>query len=82
MALLTYRSLLAKLNRLDEEQLDQDVTLSLISPDNEFELFAALYFFNPKVIHAENPNYRKINHADDIDGPILDEGHPYITVFL
>lgn len=58
---MTYKDLLERLQLLNDEQLNMNVTVHL-QPDDEFFTSHGLY----------------ISH---IDNDVLDENHPYISVF-
>jgi hypothetical protein len=78
---MTYRELQSVLNyQLTDRQLDQDVSVAIIDT-NGVEVFEACDFVDPNDDYLkENEAVRDSCYLSEIDGCILDEGHPYITV--
>ena len=75
---MTYRQLRTLLAvELEEEQLDQDVTVAIVEGD-EVEVCRVAAFINPNMICSEG--IAKAAHLPEIDDSILDKGHPYMII--
>jgi len=77
---MTYREIQTILNhQLTQEQLDQEATIAIIGSDG-VEVFGMCDFVDPKDERFEgNQDVRDCVYLDEVDGSILDAGHPYMT---
>jgi len=77
---MTYRDLLLNLTELTPAQLDQDVSIAIIDGSG-VEVFPMCDMVAPSGQNAnETQAYRDAVYLDEVNGGILDEGHPYMTV--
>ena len=67
---MTYRGLLRQLSLLNEEQLDQDVSVALMETSEVLPVQRFVYDWKYK-------DCSKV--FDPVDG-VLDDGHPFLTV--
>ena len=79
--MITYRQLLAKLQECPPEHLDDNVTVLCMGAD---EVYPVMDFVSAgwKTIHElENQDAAYQSFGIDQVSGVLDEGHPYLTIY-
>jgi hypothetical protein len=72
----TYANLAKQIANMTPEQQEQDVTIAVVS--DGIEVFSISNIVNP--LTTDDNEYESL-YVDEIDGTILDSGHPYLITY-